>query len=443
MTTLATTDAVNRAVSYRHAVLSWVDTAGYPLSVGADFEADPATSTVVVGRLAAGARPSAGQEVCVTFSHIRPQKGVGYDQRRYINLWGEARVSGDRVKVTATRAAGWDEAEVPFFEYAERNVPRGRNYMENLGAHLKLSPFWTFFLSTRLPFLTATLSPVALGAMVAARDGAFTWGTFLLVMLGACAVHLGLNMANDIFDDINGADAANVTPTMFSGGSRVIQYGLVSRASMIKGCAAFYAVAIAVGIYLSATRTWSILWLGLAGIVLSLAYSGPPLRLVHRGLGEPVTALGFGPLMALGTYLALATEWSWEPVLASIPVAILVALILYVNQVPDRVGDAAAGKRTLIVRWPKARVVAVYTGAAVLAFVAIVANALAEVTPLWTLIALLPAPLLFKVRKGLLAHYDQPYALMSFLQDNIVLHFTTSLLLVVGYALDIIFGAPF
>lgn len=440
MTRLATTEAVRRSGGYSHAVVSWIDKDGYPTTVGTDFGTDPESSTVSLGPFPTGLQPAEGQNLCVTFSHIRPQKGVGYDERRYINLWGAARPTGANVEVVASRAAGWDEAEVPFFEYAERNVPRARNYLSELGATVKLSPFWTFFLATRLPFLTATLSPVVLGAVVAGRDGAFTWGTFLLVLLGATAVHLGLNMANDLFDDANGADQANVTPTMFSGGSRVIQYGLVSRSSMLKACAAFYAVAIGIGVFLAATRSWSILWLGMVGIGLSLAYSAPPLRLVHRGLGEPVTALGFGPVMALGTYLALARTWAWEPVLASIPVAILVALILYVNQVPDRVGDAAVGKRTLIVRWPKDRVIGVYVALAAVALASIVANVAFGVTPIWTLLGLLPFPLALKVRRGLKAHYDQPYALMSYMQDNITLHLGVSVLLIVGYAIHMLLG---
>lgn len=440
MTSLSTVDAVRRAQSYGHAVLSWVDADGYPNSMGAPFRSDRSPSAVVIGPLAAESRPASGDEVCVTFSHIRPQRGVGYDERRYINLWGAAELLGDEVRVVATRATGWDEAETPFFEYAERNVPQARSYLASLGAQVHLSRFWTFFLATRLPFLTATIAPVALGGAIAARDGAFHWGWFLLTLLGACAVHLGLNIANDVFDDANGADEANVTPTMFSGGSRVIQYGLVSRAAMVRSSIAFYAFAAAIGVYMAATRTWTLLWVGVVGVVLSLVYSAPPFRLVHRGLGEPVTALGFGPVMALGTYLALARVWSWEPVLASIPVAIFVALILYVNQVPDRVGDAAVGKRTLIVRWPKQRVIAIYTALAAIALVVVVLNVGLGVTPAWTLLALLPAPLVLKVRRGLLAHYDQPYALMSYMQDNIVLHLATGTLLVIGYVLHNLLG---
>lgn len=439
MTTLTTGEAVKRAGGYKQAVLSWVDADGYPMTVSGSFNTDPAAGTVRVGPLPKDIRPPSGQVVCVTFSHIRPQRGVGYDERRYVNLWGPVAIDGESVSITADRAAGWDEAEVPFFEYAERNVPRARSYMSELGAQLRLSPFWKFFLATRLPFLTATIVPVSLGGAVAASHGGFHWGWFLLTLLGACSVHLGLNMANDLFDEANGADAANVTPTPFSGGSRVLQYGLVTRRGMLAACAGFYVFAAAVGIFLAATRSWAILWVGVAGVVLSLVYSAPPLRLVHRGLGEPVTALGFGPVMAVGTYLALAREWSWEPVVASVPVAIFVALILYVNQVPDRIGDAAVGKRTLIVRWPKERVIAVYTALATIAFAVILLNAL-TISPVWTLAALVTIPFALRVRRGLLNHYDQPYALMPAMQDNIVLHLSSGLLLIVGYVVHTLLG---
>ena len=193
-------------------------------------------AVIDIGALDPDLRPADGQEVELTFSHIRPQPGVGYDERRYVNLWGPATPTGDGLRVAVRRASGWDEADTPFFEYAERGVPAGRDYLDELGARPRLSGLWTFFLATRLPFLTATLIPVGLGGVVAARDNAFHTLWFVLALVAAIAVHLGLNMANDLFDDANGADAANVTPTPFSGGSRVLQYGLVTRRAMVTGC---------------------------------------------------------------------------------------------------------------------------------------------------------------------------------------------------------------
>jgi 1,4-dihydroxy-2-naphthoate octaprenyltransferase len=438
MAKLEVADAISRAQTYPHAVLAYVGPDGYPVNIAVDFTGSATGAVVDVGALDRDLRPADGQEVELTFSHIRPQPGVGYDERRYVNLWGPATPNGSGLRVAVRRASGWDEADTPFFEYAERGVPAGRDYLDELGARPRLSGLWTVFLATRLPFLTATLIPVGLGGVVAARDSAFHTLWFVLALVAAIAVHLGLNMANDLFDDANGADAANVTPTPFSGGSRVLQYGLVTRRAMVTGCAALYASAVGLGLFLAAERGWGLLWIGAVGIVLSLAYSAPPLRLVHRGLGEPVTALGFGPVMVVGTYFACTGRWSWQPVLASLPVALLIALVLYVNQVPDRAGDAASGKRTLIVRFSAAQVQTGYAVTVVGAFVCIVAEVVAGVTPAWTLLALGTLPLAWRVWNGLRAHYGDPYALMPTMQSNILLHLLTGLLFVTGYVIAVV-----
>ena len=168
MTTLAPSVAVNKAKGYTHAVVSFLDGDGYPMTVAGDFSADVGARTIEIGPIDSSTLPADHQEVGVIFSHIRPQPGIGYDERRYVNVWGPARRTTNGLAVTVERATGWDEAEVPFFEYAERTLPEAKSYMAELGAKPRLSVWWTFFLTTRLPFLTATIVPVALGGAVAA-----------------------------------------------------------------------------------------------------------------------------------------------------------------------------------------------------------------------------------------------------------------------------------
>jgi 1,4-dihydroxy-2-naphthoate octaprenyltransferase len=300
-----------------------------------------------------------------------------------------------------------------------------------------------------LPFLSATLVPVLVGIAIAAVHGSFDLIAALLTIIGANAVHLALNVANDVFDARLGADEQNVNPTKFSGGSRVIQYGLVSLRRMATVSAVLYAFGIAIGLYLLATRfSVALLVIGVAGILLSVFYTAPPMKLVYRGLGEIATAIGFGPLMLVGAYVvqtrgALAPE----PFVASIPIALLVALILYVNEVPDRSGDARAGKLTLPVRLSRSTVINGYVVAAVAAFAAIVLGVLAGLLPIPALIALLPLPLVGRVREGLTTYYDQPYRLMTFMDVNIRVHLYVGVLLLAAYTLTILLtslvpGAP-
>lgn len=434
MGALAVDDAVVRARSYPHGVISYVGPDGYPVTVAAPH-AETADGEIVLGPLPPGMLPPKGVEVGVIFSRIRPQPGIGYDERRYVNVWGPARRSKNLLRVTPTRATGWDEAETPFFEYAERNVGRGRDYLDKAGAKPHLSAFWTVFLATRLPFLTATIVPVGLGGVVAARDGQFAWGWWLLCLLAGVAAHLAINVINDVADADSGSDGANVTPTPFSGGSRVIQYGLVSRRTMAATATGLYAVAGAIGLLLAVTRSLSLLWVGALALVLGYGYTARPFRFVHRGLGEPVVALGFGPIMAAGTYLAVTREFSWEAVYVSLPVGLLTAMILYVNQIPDRIADAATGKRTLIVRWPAARVVRGYAVVCAVAFGLILAGPVLGITPYASLLGLGGAWWALQTYRPLRARYDAPYALIPVMQSNVVAHLVTGLLLIAGYLL--------
>lgn len=427
--------------SYSHAVLAYVGRDGYPINVATGFRADEATGAIELDHPSVPDEPAEGAEVNVIFSHIRPYRGVGYDQRRYISVWGTVTRSNGSLRVTPERTHGWDENRMSFFELCERSVPAAHTYMQKLSAErgepvrTQLSRGWLIFLATRVPFLTATFVPVLLGAVIARDQGLSAWWLTVLTLLGASAIHLGLNVSNDVFDAASGADQANVNPTMFSGGSRMIQYGLVSLETMKRAAIGLYAAGIAIGLYLVVTRGIELLWIGIAGIFLSVFYTAPPLRLVHRGLGEPSVALGFGPIMALGSYFVVARQLSWEAFYASLPVAIFIMLVLYVNQVPDRPADEAAGKRTIVVRLGQDAIVIGYALAVIAAFALILIGALTGLMPLGTLLALLPAPLALKVYRALQSHYYSPYELMDAMGKNVMLHLFTGLGLIAGYVI--------
>lgn len=429
---------------FGHAVIAYVDADGYPMSVATDFEVDEARGTVSLRAVAGDTQPPEGERVNVVFSHIRPQPGVGYDERRYVSLWGPLRQTEGGLEFSPEDVQHWDEEEMSFFEYSERGVPQAKRYLERVSAETgrevrpKLSFGWLFLRATRLPFLTATFVPILLGIAVAAWTNGFSWWLALLTLIGGASIHLGLNVANDVFDTTSGADAANVNPTQFSGGSRVVHYGLLTLREITLLSAAFYVVGIGIGLYLCATRGWDLFWLGAAGALLSVFYTAPPLKLVHRGLGEIDVFLGFGPIMALGAYYVQAQEFDLEPLLASIPVGILIALVLYVNEVPDRPADAAAGKRTLPVRFSQDVIVKGYAAAVALTFALIVVFALAGWIVRPAIIALAAAPLALPVYRALKSSYDQPYALMPAMGKNIQLHLATGVLLILGYVIALI-----
>ena len=433
---------------YPFHVLSWVEPNGYPMSVAIAASIDPGSGTATFVAPAGLAVPT-DREISLTGSHIRPQPGYGYDERRHVTVWGRAVSRGAALVLTATSAWGWDEQELPFFEYSERSVGQSRRYFDALTAERgtpvkpRLSPGWLIMRATRLPFLSATIVPVVLGIAIAAAHGAFDAVTAVLTVIGASFVQLGLNVANDVFDSMQGADEANVTPTKYSGGSRVIQYGLVSFRRMAATAAVFYLGAAAIGIVLLALRgSVALLAIAVVGVIVSLAYTAPPLKLVYRGLGEIAVAVGFGPLMLLGAYVVqTGGALSWEPLVASIPIALLVALILYVNEIPDRRGDERAGKRTLPVRFGPDAVILGYDVTIIAAYAAVVAGVGLGILPIPALLALLTIPLARRVHAGLRPNYDNPYGLMAVMALNIQVHVFAGALLLAAYAIVLVVGA--
>ena len=436
---------------YPHHVIGWVDATGYPVSVAVVATIDKATASASFPA-PAGLPVPTDREVSITGSHIRPQPGYGYDERRHVTVWGHAAPGPDgRLTHRAASAWGWDEADVPFFEYSERSLGQSRRYFDALSAERgtpvkpRLSAGWLAFRATRLPFLTATIVPVLIGIAIAATDGLFDLPTALLTIIGAAFVQLGLNVANDVFDSTQGADDANVTPTRYSGGSRVIQYGLVSLRQMATLATVFYLLAGATGIALLWMRgSPALLIVGIVGFIVSLGYTAPPLKLVYRGLGEIAVAIGFGPLMLLGAYVVQTQGvLAWGPVVASVPIALLVALILYVNEIPDRRGDALVGKRTLPVRLSRGAVIRGYDATVALAYGAVVAGTVSGILPLPALLVLLTIPMAVRVHNGLAPNYNNPYGLMAVMGVNIKVHAYAGLLLLAAYLVVLLAGAVF
>lgn len=309
---------------------------------------------------------------------------------------------------------------------------------------------WSLFVNAvRLPFLTATLVPVLVGLAIAANDlrpaGHFDWVLAALTLVGVALFHLGTNTINDYFDHKSGADEANFTPTPFSGGSRTIQRGLMEANTMRNLAIVFYALGTLIGLFLVARRGTEILWLGLAGFFLGFLYSAPPVRLAHRGLGELAVAVGFGPLIVLGTYFVQTQQWSLEALLASLPVAFLIAAVLYINEFPDKQGDARVGKRTLIVRLPERAALLGYFVLIALTYLVILAGVVLPnpatgrpFFPVWTLLGLATLPLAIKASLVLGRNYRFPYRLIPANAFTILLHLSTGILFFTGYVLSII-----
>jgi 1,4-dihydroxy-2-naphthoate octaprenyltransferase len=201
--------------------------------------------------------------------------------------------------------------------------------------------------ASRLPFYVATFVPLLIGWVLAIQhQGQMRPGRFLLVFLGSFMVHLLTNLANDYFDHLEGTDSGASI-----GGSRVIQEGKIAPRTMGRVIVGLYALALTVALVIILGFKLYLLALPIffAGFS-SYFYVAPPIRYGYHGLGELFVGINMGPIMVVGTYWVIAGYPDWVPLLISIPVGIMVALILFYQSLPDMKTDEAVGKYTVAVR---------------------------------------------------------------------------------------------
>ena len=301
-----------------------------------------------------------------------------------------------------------------------------------------------WLVAARAPFFSACVMPVAVTLAACWRaDGSLRLWQAVLTLLGIVLIHAGANMANDYFDHRSGADPGNRQSTPFSGGSRVIQDGVLAPRAVLAGAAACSVAGIGCGLVLwLASRGHLLLAIGVVGMALAWEYTGPPLRLAHRGIGEVAVGVSFGILPALGTEWvqrgALTLGVSW----VGVPAGLLVAAILVINEFPDAAADAAAGKRTLVVRLGMRGAVAAYELLVLGAYAAVGVGIAAGWLPPLAAVVLAVAPLSWRAVRVLRAHCTDVRAMLPAMTATIAQQALFLLLLTGALLADSALHAP-
>jgi len=365
-------------------------------------------------------------------------------------------------------------------EFPENHISAFQDILQSFSSRIKL-----WIRASRAPFFTGTIIPVLLGSVIAynelAQNGAlefWSWPMFWMTLIGAILAHAGTNMGNDYFDHTSRNDEFNKYFSPFNGGSRMIQAGLLAPWKVLFAAMLCFIGTVYLGLELNHQISGAyfgnspLLWLGFFGVALGTLYTWNPIRLAYRGWGELAIALGFGPVMVLGSHYVLTARfidkniglWNWEaPLLASVPVAILIMLVVWINQFQDLPADKKAGKINWVVR------LAHYEGALIkyekpfyyymffnyfsfgfIAMLGLISFFKPELATPFVLISLLPVILMQKAINWGKEWIDQwnktdanrqqlPYELLKVNVSTIAVHFTTGLLLIIGYWLHGLF----
>ena len=223
--------------------------------------------------------------------------------------------------------------------------------------------------------MTASITPVLLGTVMAWREGLFSPSRLALTLLGAVAIHIGTNLTNDYYDHVNGIDSPGSM-----GSSKVIQQGLLTAREVWWGGILAFAIGAVAGLGLVYLCGWPILAIGLASVAAGYFYTAWPVALGYVALGELTVFIFMGPVIVLGAYYVAALRFAWQPVVASLPIAFLVAAILHANNVRDLDMDVLNHKLTLANlfgrRAANLEMVSLYAGAYAATVIAIVVGAL-------------------------------------------------------------------
>ena len=212
------------------------------------------------------------------------------------------------------------------------------------------TPLKIWLLAARPRTLPAGVAPVLVGTALAIHEGTFRAGAFIAALLGAVFIQVGANLSNDYSDARRGADTEDRL-----GPVRVTAGGLVPPKQVLTATYVSFGLAVLCGVYLIVIAGWVILAIGAASILAGVLYTGGPRPYGYDGLGDLFVFLFFGIVAVAGSYYAQVERLEWAAFALAVPVGLIAAAILDVNNIRDAPTDARVGKRTVAVRLGRSR----------------------------------------------------------------------------------------
>jgi 1,4-dihydroxy-2-naphthoate polyprenyltransferase len=243
-----------------------------------------------------------------------------------------------------------------------------------------------WLLAARPRTLPASVAPVLVGTALGGSEDVFRALPFVAALLGSVFIQIGTNLSNDYSDARRGADTEDRL-----GPVRVTAGGLMPPRRVLVGTYVAFGIAVGAGLYLAAVAGWQLLVVGAASILAGVLYTGGPRPYGYEGLGELFVFLFFGLVAVTGSYFVQTEELRWEAFALSVPVGLLAAAILVVNNVRDIDTDRRAGKRTLAVRLGRDGARKLFRAMVLLSFA--VPPLLVPALSPWVLLALAALPL--------------------------------------------------
>ncbi len=257
--------------------------------------------------------------------------------------------------------------------------------------------FW--FHNSRPKALPQSLFPAILAVCMASVSENFSLYLGIFAILGVMFGHLSMNLFDDYFDyKVKGSEFRD---KMAREGFRAriakcdyLTSGQATLKQLLIACIIFSIISLVFATVIFIERGTVILYYVLALAILGISYSGKPLKLSYRGLGELMIGLIFGPLLMTGVYYSACGAFNWAVVFISIPVGLLVADIVYVHAIMDYEPDKRVGKMTFaVLLGSKKRMLAVLLSILVISYLSIVTGVVLKYLSPYYLLVLLTVPM--------------------------------------------------
>jgi 1,4-dihydroxy-2-naphthoate octaprenyltransferase len=274
----------------------------------------------------------------------------------------------------------------------------------NLPAGAEMDAVSKWLIVTRAAVFSMTFTSGLIGGLLAIGHdpAAVHYGYLALAVVGLVVAHAANNMINDYFDLEGGVDTDEYVRALYA--PHPVLSGLLTKRQLGVAILVANAVDLAILLVLVAARGPLVAAFALAGLFISVFYVAPPIRLKHRGLGEPGVFVVWGPLMIGGTFYAATGTlpgWVW---IASLPYAILVTTVLFGKHI-DKIGpDGARGVRTLPVILGEPLSKRIAQGLMIAFYPIVIGAALVGFIGPWVMLVILGIPRLLEV----LATFSRP-----------------------------------
>ena len=264
---------------------------------------------------------------------------------------------------------------------------------------------------------------------------------FFLMLIGSMIYHLGADMINEYYDHISGNDALVDIKTPFSGGTQILEKGLLNPKRVLHISWLFFFLGALTSLLIAYLTNYYVLIFSALGLISCWGYSAPPLKFCYRGIGEVVIFLNNGLFIIGAVFVAFAENFDLRLILPSLFLGFLGFAIILMNEVPDIRADKQVDKKNLVVRFGVKKALILHKFVITLAFSSIIIAVVLRHLPICSLLCLL-GPLLVsdkKIFSNMISEKaEDAEALTGLCKSTIELKFKSWLLLMAG--LGIHFG---